>query len=80
MPGMTLTRLLHTDHYLTIRRAKKSEWQREWKNNTSKLHYIKPHIKEWESTQNSSRQYEVKLSKIRIGHTKTNLWTFDVKK
>ena len=29
MPGMTTTRLLHTDYYLTIRRARNSEWQRE---------------------------------------------------
>ena len=38
IPGMTTTRLLHTDYYLTIRRAINSEWQRECENNTSKLH------------------------------------------
>ena len=58
-------------HFLqTIRRARNSEWQREWENNTSKLHYIKPRIEEWESAHNSNRQYEVKLSRIRIGHTR----------
>ena len=28
MPGMTTTRLPHTDYYLTIRKARNSEWQR----------------------------------------------------
>ena len=51
---------------MAIRRAKNSEWQKEWENNTRKLHYIKPHIEEWESC----RQYEVNLSRIRIGHTR----------
>ena len=60
--------LLHTDYYLTIRKARKSEWQREWENNTSKLYYIKPHIKEWESAHNRCKQYTVKLSRIHIVH------------
>ena len=38
------TRLPYT--LLTIRRARKSEWQREWENSNSKLHYIKPSIEE----------------------------------
>ena len=29
MPGMTTTRIPHADYNLTIRRARKSEWQRE---------------------------------------------------
>ena len=70
MLRMTTTRLPHTDYYLTIRRARNSQWQREWENNNNKLHYIKPHIKEWKSAHNSCRQYEVKLSRICIGHTR----------
>ena len=31
MPGMTTTRLPYTDYYLTIRRARNSEWQKERK-------------------------------------------------
>ena len=68
IPGMTTTRLLYSDYYLTIRRAKNPKWQRELENGTSKLHYIKPCIKEWESTYISCRQYEVKPSRIWIGH------------
>ena len=64
---MTTTRLPYTEYYLTIMKARNSEWQRERKkNNISKLHYIKPHIEEWESAYISYRQYEVKL----IGHTR----------
>ena len=70
MPGMTTTRLSHTDYYLTIRRTRNSEWQSEWENNTSKLPYIKPRIEKWESAHNSRRQYVVKLSRVRIGHTR----------
>ena len=55
LPGMTSTRLFHADYYQTIRRVINSKWQREWENNTSKLHYIKPHIEEWESAHNSNR-------------------------
>ena len=54
IPGMTTMRLPYSDYYQTIRRARNSEWQREWENNTSKLHYIKPRIEEWESTHNSN--------------------------
>ena len=31
MPGLTMTRLPHSDYHLTIRRAINSEWQREGK-------------------------------------------------
>ena len=46
MPEMTKRRQPYTDYYLTIRRARNSKWQREWENNSSKLHCIKPHIEE----------------------------------
>ena len=68
---MITTRLSYTNYYLTIKRARNSEWQKDWKNSTSKLHYIQP-TKEWESTHNSFRQYEIKLSRLHIGHIKQN--------
>ena len=67
MPGMTTTRLPHTDYYPTIRKARNYEWQRAWKNSTSQLYYIKPKIKEWKGAKNSCMQYYVKLSRIHIG-------------
>ena len=66
MSRMTTERLPHTDYYLNKRRTRYSEWQ----NSTSKLHYVKSRIEEWESVYNSCRKYEVKLSSIRIGHTR----------
>ena len=72
MPGMTTTKLPPTDYFLTIRKAKNSEWQREWENIIIKLHYIKPCIKEWKGAHNSCRQYKVKLSRIHIGHIRLN--------
>ena len=41
-----------------------------WENSKSKLHYIKPQIEKWESTHNSCRQFEVKLNRLRIRHTR----------
>ena len=46
MPKMTTTRLPHIDYYLLIRKTRKFDWQREWENNTSTLHYIKTRIEE----------------------------------
>ena len=36
----------------------------------NKLYRIKQIIEEWESTYNSNRQYEVKLGRPRIGHSR----------
>ena len=68
MPEMTAIRLLYTHYYLTIRKAKNSEWQR--KNGTSRQHYIKLNIEKLEITHNRYRQYEVKLSRPHIRHTR----------
>ena len=76
MLGMTLIRLPYINYYL---RTRNSEWQRELENSNSKLHHFKPSIKEWESAHNSCRQYEVKLSRLSIGHTRLT-WIFDDKK
>ena len=67
IPGMTMPRLPHTDFFLTIKTLSDKG---NGKTIISKLHHIKPHIKEWESAHNSCRQYKVKLSKIRIRHTR----------
>ena len=45
------------------------EWQRKWNTSESKLHSIKPRIEEWEPSHDSYSQYEVKLSRLRIGHS-----------
>ena len=54
----------------TTQQRKLQKWQREWENSTSKLRNIKPQIEEWECVHNSCRQYEIKLSRLRIGHTR----------
>ena len=65
MPGMTMTRLLHTEYYLIIMRARNSEWQKEWENSTIKL-YILQEIKHQREGKcpNSFREYKIKLSRI----------------
>ena len=69
MPGIT-RRNPETNYSLTIRRARNSEFQRKWETGTSKLHNIKPFIEEWESIHNKCRQYEIKLSRLHIEHTR----------
>ena len=72
MLWITKTRLSYTDYYITIRRTRNFEYQREWKNNTSRLYYIEPCIEEWETIHNSCscRQYNFKPSRIHIGQTR----------
>ena len=70
MPRMTVTSLPYTDYYLIIRSARNCEWQRKWEKSTSKLQYTKPCIGESISAHNTCRQYEVKLSRLCIGHTR----------
>ena len=38
IPGITTMRLPYSDYYQTIRRARNSEWQREWENYTTSNH------------------------------------------
>ena len=45
-PGITTTRPPYTCYYLSTRKDRNSEWQKEWENSNRKLHYIKPHIEE----------------------------------
>ena len=69
-----MPRLPYTYYYLTIRRARNIEWQRELGNSTRKLNYVKPRIEKWESAHNRCRQYEVRLSRFCIGHIRLNHW------
>ena len=67
---MTTTRLPYEDYYLTIKRARNSEWQKEWENINSLLNYIKSCIEQWESAHNICRLHDVTLNRLRIGHTR----------
>ena len=46
-----------------------SRWQEEWEAQPSKLRQIKPTLKPWRSSFRRSRQEEVILCRLRIGHT-----------
>ena len=59
-----------TDYYLYIKRAILSKWDEEWTNvQLNKLREIKPTIKQWPSSENRCRTIEVKLARLRMGHT-----------
>ena len=63
------SRLPYTEYCPIIWMIRNFEWQREWENSTSQIHYIKLCIEEWESAHNSCRKYKVKLSRLCFGHS-----------
>ena len=65
MPGMVTTRL-PTEYYPSIKKTKDLNVKKKSKTSIIKLLNIKLHIEEWKSTNNSYRQYVVKLSRLHI--------------
>ena len=70
IPGYYTHTIPHQDIYYQIKRNIRNEWQKQWNNTTAKLKIIKPMIKHWHTTQNDIRKWEVKLTRLRIGHTR----------
>ena len=62
----------HKDYYPEIRTKLYNGWQREWSNTpeTNKLRSFKESIKQWQSSNQKIRKYEVMLARLRIGHTR----------
>ncbi|KAI5747085.1 hypothetical protein M8J77_010891 [Diaphorina citri] len=50
----------------------KTDWQNQWNNvaNTNKLKAIRPHIKQWNTSNQRSTIKEVILTRMRLGHTR----------
>ena len=56
--------------FLINAQEKKTETRGKADPHVVKLKHIKPCFEEWESSHNSCKQYEVKLSRLRIRHTR----------
>ena len=69
MPETTTTSVSYTD-YLANWRAINSKWQKKWESrNYTKSNFA---LKSGKNSQNSCRQYQVKLSRLCIEHTHRN--------
>ena len=63
--------LPYADYYPAIDKILKTNWQREWQNETqNKLFQIKSTVAKWSSSLNKNRQWEVILARLRMGHTR----------
>ena len=69
-PGMHITGLPIQDAKYYIRTKVYKEWQTVWDINTSKLKEIRPTVDKWKEERGMKRGHQVKLSRLRIGHTK----------
>ena len=59
------------DYTANIKRSIIEKWQRIWDgtNDENKLKKIKQEVKEWSTSNNESRETEVVMTRLRIGHT-----------
>ena len=70
MPGLHTETVPYKDYFQHIKKYRNKKWQEQWNNSTTKLKRIKPTIKHWISAYNTDRSIEVKLARLRIGHTR----------
>ena len=45
-------------------------WQSRWNQSCEKLRTVKPHVKPWVNIPGGNRKNEVKLTRLRIGHSR----------
>jgi hypothetical protein len=58
------------DYYETIEKDGMREWQKQWTEiEDNKLKQVKEEVEEWDTSHSSDRRREVKLARLRIGHT-----------
>ena len=71
LPGHHTSFIPHKDFYPTFRFYRNRKWQARWNNvePNNKLKMIRPNIGKWTLPSGCSRQFQVKLSRLRMGHT-----------
>ena len=76
LPGFHTMRLPHIDYHPIIRRNMMKKWQQQWDHididaqTVNKLKKSKPKVNPWKSIPGGNRRYEVKIARLRIGHTR----------
>ena len=70
LPGLHTTRIPHNDYKHPIRKYIFQKWQDRWNQSNEKLRVVKPHVKPWVNIPGGNRKNEVKLTRLRIGHSR----------
>ena len=70
LPGFHTTKIPHSDYHFPIRKHILKIWQNNWDQSCEKLKPIKPSVKPWANLPGGSRRNEVKLTRLRIGHSR----------
>ena len=69
-PGFHTTKIPHRDYHHPIRKHIMKIWQDRWDQSQEKLREIKPKVKPWVNLPGGNRKNEVKLTRLRIGHSR----------
>ena len=70
IPGFYTQKIIMEDLKPIIKKITLKAWQTRWDLHNTKLHEIRPKIERWTRERQLSRGHQVKLSRLRLGHTK----------
>ena len=70
LPGFHTTKIPISDYHYPIRKHILKIWQDRWDQSHQKLREIKPRVKPWVYLPGGNRRNEVKLTRLRIGHSR----------
>ena len=70
LPGLHTMKIPHNDYHHPIREHIMEMWQSRWNQSCEKLRTVKPHVKPWVNIPGGNRKNEVKLTRLRIGHSR----------
>ena len=76
LPGFHTMRIPYIDYHHLLRRNMMKKWQQQWDHidinaqTENKLKKFKPRVNPWKSIPGGNRKYEVKIARLRIGHTR----------
>ena len=70
LPGLHTTKIPYKDYHHSIRKHILKTWQDRWNRSNEKLRIVKPYVKPWVNIPGGNRKNEVKLTRLRIGHSR----------
>ena len=76
LPNITEMEMPRGDYKALVRKEIGRKWQENWRaQRQNKLRHIKETTREWATSKQSNREWEVKLARLRIGHCRfTHEW------
>ena len=70
LPGLYTTKINTIDLQKPIKSLSYNLWQAKWNTSTSKLREVRPTVDRWPEERQMKRGHQVKLSRLRVGHTR----------